>query len=68
MTARLKSLRQFSDWLGTAMKMKARMQEKSLRAARAKCPHCDGGIISATLNGDHIHARCSTVNCLQVME
>lgn len=70
MTARLKSLREFNVWLNTAITMKKRMQSKGLRVARAMCPHCDGGMLHAQLAGprDHIHIRCTTPNCLTVME
>lgn len=70
MTERSAIFEGFAAKFETAIKLKRRMQSKKLRRARAVCPHCDGGMISAVLAGpkDHIHARCSTPSCFQVME
>jgi hypothetical protein len=43
-----------------ASKLKAVMQRKKLRRARAKCPDCPGKFLNGTLNGprDHMHFVC----------
>ena len=55
-------------WLNRVMKLKAKMIERGLVDARAKCL-CDGGEIRARLAGPkkHIHARCDKCK-QQVME
>lgn len=55
-------------WLNRVMKLKAKMIERGLRQARAKCL-CDGGEIRAVLRGpkNHIHAGCDRCK-QQVME
>lgn len=54
----------------TALKIKKIMLKKNLTRARCKCPHCQDGMINATLAGPkkHIHARCSTPECTVFME
>jgi len=56
--------------IGVAMKMKKSMLSKGLRVARAHCPLCEGGMLSAVLAGrrDHIHIQCSTPGCIALME
>lgn len=43
------------------MNMKANMKRKGLKAAKAKCPFCDGGFWYARLVGpkDHFHMGCN---------
>lgn len=58
----------FMPFFERVMKLKVKMLERGLRAARAKCL-CEGGEIRAALAGkkNHIHARCGTCK-RQVME
>jgi hypothetical protein len=50
-------------------KLKPKMLERKLTVAWTMCPKC-GDRIDATLNGPkkHIHFRCRTPGCLQMME
>lgn len=53
-----------------AMRMKQRMKAKGLLRARAHCPICKGGMITANISiyNGHIHLRCSTPSCVALME
>lgn len=53
----------------TGMKLKERMKTRGLRKAWTKCPKCDGRL-EAVLVGHkfHMHMRCRTPGCLQMME
>lgn len=57
-------------YLETASKIKKIMKSKNIRKSRCKCPYCDNGEITAVLAGkrDHLHAKCSTSGCFQIME
>lgn len=57
-------------YFATAMKLKEKMQKKGVRRAYTNCPHCEGGRIDAMLVGprNHMHARCSTPGCFNIME
>lgn len=46
--------------MNLAGKLKAVMQKKGLRRARAVCPDCPGKYLNGTLNGkrDHMHFVC----------
>lgn len=50
----------FAKVLETGMKLKTVMKKKNLKAAKAKCPHCDKGFIHGRLAGpkEHLHMYC----------
>jgi transcription elongation factor Elf1 len=53
---------QFLKIFETAQKLKQVMLKKKLTRAKAKCPHCEHGILYGTLNGhkNHLHMKCSS--------
>jgi len=55
---------EFSDYihkvLVTATKLKKVMQNRNIKSAKAKCPHCAKGFLHGRLNGpkEHLWMKC----------
>ena len=57
----------FKDIAITASRLKTAMKKKNLKAAKAKCPHCEKGFIHGRLNGhkEYLWMKCD--NCSVMM-